>query len=39
MKNVFDLILRSPASALEDIIGVTAIFIMLMVALHIPSVL
>ncbi len=39
MKNVFDLIMRSPQSAVEDIVGLTAIAIMLMVALHIPSVL
>ncbi len=39
MKNVFDLIMRSPQSAMEDIVGLTAILVMFMVALHIVPVL
>lgn len=39
MKTVFDLIMRSPQSAVEDIVGLTAIAVMFMVALHIPAVL
>jgi hypothetical protein len=39
MKSVFDLIMRSPKSALEDVVGLTAITVMFIVALYIPSVL
>lgn len=39
MKHVFDLIMRSPQSAVEDIIGLTAIVVMFMVTLHIVPVL
>ncbi len=39
MKPVFDLIMRSPKSAVEDLVGLTAIFVMFIVGLHIPSVL
>lgn len=39
MKTVLDMIMRSPKSALEDLVGLTAIFVMFIVCLHIPSVL
>lgn len=39
MKTAFDLIMRSPKSAVEDLVGLTAISIMFFVALHIPSIL
>ena len=39
MKDLFSLIMRTSNSPAEDIIGLSAIIVMLMVALHIPSVL
>lgn len=39
MKNIFNLIMRSPQSALEDVIGLTAIIVMFIVTLHIVPVL
>jgi hypothetical protein len=39
MKNVFDLIMRSPRTAVEDVIGLTAILVMFMVTLHLVPVL
>jgi hypothetical protein len=39
MKNIFDLIMRSPQSALEDVIGLTAIVVMFIATLHIVPVL
>ena len=39
MKNIFDLIMRSPQSAMEDIIGLTAIIVMFIAILHIVPVL
>ena len=39
MKHLFDLIMRSPRTALEDVVGLTAIVVMFMVTLHIVPVL
>ncbi len=39
MKNIFDLIMRSPQSAMEDIVGLTAIIVMFIATLHIVPVL
>ena len=39
MKTLVSMIMRSPQSAVEDIVGLTAIFVMVMVTLHIVPVL
>lgn len=39
MRTVFDLIMRSPQSAVEDLVGLAAIVVMFMVVLHIVPVL
>ena len=36
MKEMLDIMRRSPHSLLEDLIGVSAIFTMVIVALHMP---
>ena len=39
MKNIINLIMRSPQSALEDVIGLTAILVMFILTLHLVPVL
>lgn len=39
MKDIFDLIMRSPKTALEDVVGLTAIIVMFIVTLHMVPVL
>ncbi len=39
MKNIINLIMRSPQSPLEDVIGLTAILVMFIVTLHLVPVL